>query len=119
MKFLSPVLLALLAAQASAQQVIMVRDPDTGQTRAATAAEMAELQAQSTSKASMLASKPQPPRAELRRDGSQRVPLGRSRFSYSVVQRDGAGQLHEHCVQGEGAATQSVHQQPEARHEDR
>jgi hypothetical protein len=104
--------------------LVVVRDPQTGQLRAPTAAERkaltsgpaASLRAQApvSSLASQVVRNP---------DGSKKLKLGQRGLVFEVVTRTPEGKLTEQCVQGEEAAGNALKQpathQQEPRHEDR
>jgi hypothetical protein len=78
--------------------MVVVRDHQTGQLRAPTAAELKAL-------------RPQPglgmraqPGVVLHPDGSRHVRIGEQGMVYSVVTRDPDGKVVNQCVQGEAAA---------------
>ena len=85
--------------------MVVVRDAQTGQLRAPTAAESRALAP--------------PPSAGMRAQaapalvthpgGSRQVKLGERALVYSVVTRGADGKLAEQCVQGEAAADKAVH----------
>lgn len=93
------------ASQPSGQEgMIVVRDPQTGQMRAPSAAELQALrQAAPAAKAA-----PVQPKMVVGPDGRRHVRLGESGHVYSVVKRDAEGRLDRHCVQGEAAAERAV-----------
>lgn len=113
---------ASAAPQAAGQEgMIVVRDPQTGQMRAPSAAELQALrQAAPAAKAAPLR-----PRMVVGPDGRRHVRLGESGHVYSVVERRAEGKLDRHCVHGEVAAERAVHGAPatvphqEHRHESR
>ncbi|MBQ5949519.1 post-PEP-CTERM-1 domain-containing protein [Massilia sp. ST3] len=93
------------AHQGAGQEgMIVVRDPQTGQMRPPTAAELQALQR--AAPASRLA--PVQPKMVLGADGRRSVQLGDSGLVYSVVKRDAEGKLDRHCVHGEAAAERAV-----------
>lgn len=112
------------AARAAGQDgMVVVRDPQTGEMRAPTAAELkalgpapaAALRAQ-VPLSSLVVSKP---------NGARMLRLGERFQVYSVVSRAPDGGLVEQCVQGEDAAGKALAQpatprhNQEQRHEDR
>jgi hypothetical protein len=97
---------ALHTPTASAQEgMVVVRDPQTGQLRAPTAAEMQTLTKQRRTLAA-----PAQPTAVTRSDGVRQVYMGDKSQVYTVVTRDADGKLVNHCVQGESAAKAAVEQ---------
>jgi hypothetical protein len=110
----SGALLALLAmapppaaSAEAAPGMVVVRDPKTGELRAATPAESRLMRQQSRTPA------PDPTDLVLtvRGDGSRKVHLGERRQVYAVVTRDADGQPAMHCVHTENAA-QALLDQP-------
>lgn len=91
-------------APAPTEGMVVVRDPQTGQLRAPTQAEMQALTSSAPS------ARATPPQHQLitGADGSRHVKLGESGLVYSVVTRDGKGRLEQHCVQGADAAEQAL-----------
>jgi hypothetical protein len=112
------------AARAAGQDgLVAVRDAQTGQLRAPTAAEMKALAPAPVSNVS-----PQVPLSSLvvtKPNGSRTLRLAGRGQVYSVVSRAPDGQLVEQCVQGEAAANAALAQpatprnNQEHRHEDR
>lgn len=90
-----------------AEGMVVVRDPETGQLRAPTQAEM---QAITSSAGSAGSARATPPQHQLitGADGSRHVKLGESGLVYSVVTRDGKGRLERHCVHGADAADRAL-----------
>jgi hypothetical protein len=84
--------------------MVVVRDPQTGQLRAPTPAEMQAITSSGP------ATKATPPQHQLitGADGSRHVKLGESGLVYSVVTRDGKGRLAQHCVHGADAAERAL-----------
>jgi hypothetical protein len=76
--------------------MVVVRDPQTGEWRMPTPAEMKALRA----RAPAVAPSP-PPKAELRADGSRMVRLGEQHQIYSLVSRDAGGKTVMQCVHGD------------------
>jgi hypothetical protein len=104
-------------ASAAAQDpgMVVVRDPQTGQLRAPTPAELQAL-------------RPPPavaPRAAARPalvtspDGSRHLRMGEQGMVYSVVTRAGDGKLAGQCVQGEDAAEAVVKQSAAGHNQER
>ena len=87
------------------QGMVVVRDAQTGQLRAPTAAESQALAPKSTT--SMTA--PARPSLVTHPGGARGVRLGDRGLVYSVVTRDGDGKLNDQCIRGENAAEQAVH----------
>lgn len=111
------------AARAAGQDgVIVVRDAQTGQMRAPTAA---ELKALAPAGAKVSTQVPLSSLVVTKPNGSRTLRLAERGQVYSVVSRAPDGQLVEQCVQGENAANAALAQpaQPrnnqEHRHEDR
>lgn len=104
-------------AHAAGQQgMVVVRDPQTGELRAPTAAEAKALYATSTLQRKV----PAQPVETVGPGGSRKVQLGRSSLVYNVVTRSADGTLAEQCVHGEDAAhtaLQHPHPAKEPRHE--
>lgn len=100
--------------------MIVVRDPQTGQRRAPTAAESRALAPPPS--ASMRAAQA-PPAMVTHPGGTRQVHLGERGLVYSVVTRGADGELVEQCVHGAAAADKAVHapastqQNDEHRHE--
>ena len=95
--------------------MIVVRDAQTGQLRAPTAAEARALAPSPEKSAAMRAT---PPALVARPDGSKQVKLGERGLVYSVVTRGADGKLHEQCVQGAAAAEKAVKAPASAAHEE-
>lgn len=85
--------------------MVVVRDPQTGQLRAPTAAEMRALAPPAS--ASMRAQSQ--PALVTHPNGARQVRLGERGLVYSIVTRDADGKLHDQCVQGAAAADKAVH----------
>jgi hypothetical protein len=97
--------MALPPVHAAGQEgMVVVRDAQTGQLRAPTAAEAAALH----SKSSLLRQAPAQRVESVGPAGSRKVQMGKSALVYSVVTRDGDGKLAEQCVSGEQAAHAAV-----------
>jgi hypothetical protein len=112
---------AALPLSATAQEqsgMVVVRDAQTGQLRAPTAAELRAL-APAPGSAALLA--PSQPALVTHPDGARQVRLGERGLVYSVVTRGADGKLHDQCVQGAAAADKAVHtpagHEEEGRHE--
>jgi hypothetical protein len=112
------------AAHAAGQEgLVVVRDPQSGQVRAPTAAELKAL-----GPAPVTTLRAQVPLSSLvvtKPGGARALRLGERGQVFSVVSRTPDGQLAEQCVQGEEAASQALAQpakprhNQELRHEDR
>jgi len=87
------------------QGMVVVRDAQTGQLRAPTAAESRALAPKTTS--AMTA--PARPSMVTHASGARQVRLGERGLVYSVVTRDADGKLSDECVRGEEAAEHAVH----------
>lgn len=87
------------------QGMVVVRDAQTGQLRAPTAAESRALAPRATT--SLAA--PARPNMVTHPGGARQVRLGERGLVYSVVTRDGDGKLSEQCVHGAEAADKAVH----------
>ena len=100
--------------------MVVVRDPQTGQLRAPTAAESRALAPPPS--AGMRAAQA-PPAMVTHPGGTRQVHLGERGLVYSVVTRGADGKLTEQCVHGAAAADKAVHapaspqQNEEHRHE--
>ena len=97
---------AALPPKAGAQEqqgLVVVRDAETGQLRAPTAAESRALNPPSAA----LAAPPQPAMVT-HPGGSRQVRLGDRGMVYSVVTRSAEGKLVEQCVEGGAAAAKAV-----------
>ncbi len=84
----------------------VVRDPESGQLRAPTPAELRELQGPEMARRTMAPSQRAQP--TIRPDGTRGVVLGERGMVYSVVTRGQDGKLHQQCVQGEDAAAHAA-----------
>lgn len=92
---------------ASGQGVVVVRDAETGQVRAPTAAEMRSLQAPPTAAARSSAARVQS--GIVAGPGGRRsVQLDERHMVYSVLTRDAGGKHGEQCVKGPDAAQQAL-----------
>ena len=87
--------------------MIVVRDAETGQLRAPTAAESRAL-APAPTAAAAAAMRATPPALTTHPGGSRQVRLGERALVYSVVTRGPDGKLVEQCVQGTAAAEKAV-----------
>ena len=92
--------------QPGQQGMVVVRDAQTGQLRAPTAAEMRALAPQ---RALARMNAPPQPAMVAHPGGSRHVRLGERGLVYSVVKRGADGTLHEQCVHGAAAAEKAVH----------
>lgn len=86
--------------------MVVVRDPQTGQLRAPSAAESHAL----LGNAAHQRSAPSPRLESVGPGGSRKVQLGKSALVYSVATRNPDGTLTEHCVGGEDAAHAAIAQ---------
>jgi hypothetical protein len=117
----------LPAAAAGQEGMVVARDPQTGQLRAPSAAEMKALAAQRpTAAAAVQPVVPAQPTLVARPDNTRQVRMGQKGLVFEVVTRDADGKLVERCVQGEGAALDAVEHpaatakdNQEHRHDDR
>ncbi len=108
-------LCAALALPAAAQEqpstaqsgMVVVRDAQTGELRAPTAAESRALAPQRPS--ASLQAQPTAPALVTHPGGARQVRLGERGLVYSVATRGADGKLSEQCVQGAHAAEQAVH----------
>lgn len=107
-------LCAALSFPATAQQqsgtqsgMVVVRDAQTGELRAPTAAESRALAPQGPS--ASISAKAAAPAAVTHPGGARQVRLGERSLVYSVVTRGADGKLTEQCVGGEAAADKAVH----------
>jgi hypothetical protein len=94
-------------AQHGQSGMTVVRDPATGQLRAPTAAELRALQQASGQARRTGPDQARPP--TVRPDGVKAATLGERGMVYSVITRAPDGSLHQHCVEGEGAAAHTAH----------
>ena len=97
------------AAQSGTAQsgMVVVRDPQTGELRAPTAAESRALAPQGPSAG--ISAKAAAPAAVTHPGGARQVRLGERSLVYSVVTRGPDGKLAEQCVHGEAAADKAAH----------
>jgi hypothetical protein len=113
-------LLATLLAPApvrAQEEMVVVRDPLTGELRAPTPAERKALAA--APNAALRTAAPLAPQAIRNADGSRKVRLGERGQVYEVVRRAPDGTLAGQCVHGAQAASRALAKPAEARHEDR
>ncbi|MFL6673786.1 MAG: post-PEP-CTERM-1 domain-containing protein [Massilia sp.] len=109
------------ASAAGQDGMVVVRDPQTGQMRTPTAAEMQALRQQPAA----AVRGPGPSAPFTRPNGTRVVQLGERGMVYEVATRDAQGKLVRQCVQGERAAVDALAQPiaaanpGEHRHEDR
>lgn len=87
--------------------MIVVRDAQSGELRAPTAAESRALAPQRPS--ASLQAQPTAPALVTHPGGARQVRLGERGLVYSVATRGADGKLSEQCVQGAHAAEQAVH----------
>jgi hypothetical protein len=120
---LAAVLMHMPAHAAGQDGMVAVRDPQTGQLRAPTPAEMKALTP--APPAGISAKAPLSSLVVTQPNGSRVLRLGERTLVYSVAGRAADGSLVEHCVQGEEAAAKALAQpatptrKQELRHEDR
>jgi hypothetical protein len=100
------------ACAAGQDGMVVVRDPQTGQMRTPTPAELKAL----TPQAPAMLQPPPRPVLVTHPDGSRKVYLGEKSMVYSVVTKDAEGKLHDQCVQGEHAAQAALGQSAPAKH---
>jgi hypothetical protein len=98
--------------------MVVVKDPVTGQKRAATPQELRELRAKTPAPAAGLSSVPRENKALSRRDGARGVRLGEKTLVYDVVTRGEDGKLSSQCVHGEDAAQHALQHSANAEHEE-
>jgi hypothetical protein len=97
---------AAAALPAAAQEgMVVVRDAQSGQLRAATPAEIKALHEQNKA---LHPAKPVQEQAVRRQDGTLRKRLGESGMVFEVITRDADGKLVTQCVNGEQAAEAAV-----------
>jgi len=106
---------SMLAPPAHAQSgMVVVRDAQTGELRAPTAAESAALHSKSAAQRKA----PGQHVETVGPGGSRKVQMGTSALVYSVVTKNPDGALAEQCVGGEHAAHAAIaHPVKEPRHE--
>jgi len=121
--FLTLALLALCGAAAAAPQapaaqgLTVVRDADTGELRAPTAAELRALRPASSTTAHQAPAQRQ---AVTGKHGESSVVLGERKLVYAVVKRGADGKLDHHCVDGAHAAARVLdHSAPTAQGDSR
>lgn len=106
---LGPVLLAPCAGAApqapAPQGLTVVRDADSGELRAPTAAELRALQRPATATGRQRADQPQ---LVTGARGESSVVLGERALVYSVIQRGPDGKLDQRCVSGAHAASHAI-----------
>jgi hypothetical protein len=101
------------AGAAEQPGMVVARDPQTGELRTPTPAELKALRQQG-GEASMMgraaaeAPAATAPAAVARTDGVRQFRLGERAMVYSVVTRDADGKLVQQCVEGEHAADKAV-----------
>lgn len=109
------------ASAAGQDAMVVVRDPQTGEMRKPTAAEMRTLRQQPGA----AVRGPAPSAPFTRPNGTHGVQLGERGMVYQVVTRDAQGKLVQQCVEGERAANEALAKptpaanSQEHRHEDR
>ena len=89
--------------------MIVVRDRQTGQLRAPTAAESRALAPPPSAALRAQGQTLQQPSVVTHPGGSRQVRLGERSLVYSVVKRGADGKLVEQCVEGAAAAEKAVH----------
>jgi hypothetical protein len=89
--------------------MVVVRDHQTGELRAPTAAESRALAPQGPSAGISAKAAAPAPALVTHPGGARQVRLGERSLVYSVVTRAPDGRLAEQCVQGEAAADKAVH----------
>lgn len=97
-------ILAMGASHALAQEpssMVVVRDPQTGEMRAPTAAELQALRAAQRPSPTQ---QPQQSNSVVRADGTRSLKLGERGMTYSTVTRGTDGKLVEQCLHGEPPA---------------
>jgi hypothetical protein len=95
------------SAEAAGQQgMVAVRDPQTGQLRAPSAAELRQLRDQAPAQVKA----PPAKGVTMRTDGSGHLTLGDNAMVYSVLTRDAAGKPVVQCVSGHEAAEAALRQ---------
>lgn len=98
------------AAGAEPQEgMVVVRDANTGQLRAPTAAELGVLQAQQKALGLVRPSAVES-RVTIRPNGTLHKHLGENAMVFSVVHRDSHGKLGMQCVKGQDAASAALAQ---------
>jgi hypothetical protein len=109
-------LIALLSLQSLAfaqEGMTVVRDRETGQLRAPTAAELRELRRSSAQPQVG----PVRPQSVVRPDGTRKLELGERGMVYSIIERSADGKLKRLCVNGGDAAQEVLHQSEEKQHD--
>lgn len=114
LSFLAPAALIALCGVAgaapqapAAQGLSVVRDAETGELRAPTAAELRALRASS---ATTTRAAPAQPQAVTGTRGESSAVLGERGLVYAVVKRGADGKLDHHCVDGAHAAARVLDQ---------
>jgi len=96
--------------------MIVVRDRQTGQLRAPTAAESRALAPPPSAAMRAQGQALQQPSVVTHPGGSRQVRLGERSLVYSVVKRGADGKLVEQCVEGAAAAEKAVHAPASTQH---
>ncbi|MBD8532160.1 MULTISPECIES: post-PEP-CTERM-1 domain-containing protein [unclassified Massilia] len=96
--------------------MIVVRDAQTGQLRAPTAAESRALAPPPSAAMRAQGQALQQPSVVTHPGGSRQVRLGERSLVYSVVKRGADGKLVEQCVEGAAAAEKAVHAPASTQH---
>lgn len=97
-------------AQGAEKGMVVVRDTQSGQLRAPTAAELRGLQQQQAQHMQRSSARLAAPSIVVGPGGRRSVRLGENHLVYSVVTRDSAGKLVEHCLDNTHAAEQVIAQ---------
>jgi len=98
--------------------MIVVRDAQTGQLRAPTAAEARALAPPPSAAMRAQGQALQQPSVVTHPGGSRQVRLGERSLVYSVVKRGADGKLVEQCVEGAAAAEKAVHAPASTQHDE-
>lgn len=85
-----------------AANMVVTRDPETGELRNATAAERTKLFAGRTPQASGIA-----PRVIVLPDGTEMVELGEDSMNYALATKTPDGSVKQSCVHGQDSATEA------------
>ena len=108
-------ILSTHARAAGQDGMVVVRDAQSGQLRAPTAAESQALRAAAPPNTTMTAARPAAAATLTRPNGARGVRVGESTMVYDVVTRGADGKLSSECVQGAAAAERAL-QHPNADH---
>ncbi|MDL2717589.1 MAG: hypothetical protein PT977_07530 [Acidobacteriota bacterium] len=93
---------AVKKSSAGAANMVVTRDPETGELRNATAAERAKLFAGRAPQAA-----PATPRVVTLPDGTQMIELGEDTMNYAIATKNPDGSIRQGCVHGSDAAAQA------------